>query len=198
MPESALQRRGEAVVLLSEVPGVEVGGVEGAVLADGACVRVAGLNRTPSVVQGARPLGAGRSNKVGLVSSSLQPEWMERAACRGSVAMFFPQNGGTAMADVAAARRVCTSCPVRTECLDMAIRERIHDGIWGGHTPRERRRIARDLDPFVKRKPVEHGTHRGYLQHQRRGEQPCRECVAAHTAYHATRKALRVVEGGAS
>jgi hypothetical protein len=34
------------------------------------------------------------------------------------------------------------------------------------------------------RKPIEHGTYRGYQQHRRRGEETCPPCRAANTAYH--------------
>jgi hypothetical protein len=30
---------------------------------------------------------------------------------------------------------------------------------------------------------IEHGTHRGYNQHRRRGEIPCRECKDAYNRY---------------
>jgi WhiB family redox-sensing transcriptional regulator len=40
-----------------------------------------------------------------------------------------------------AAKMYCTSCVVRQECLDYAITNNIVDGVWGGLTPQERRRI---------------------------------------------------------
>jgi hypothetical protein len=33
-------------------------------------------------------------------------------------------------------------CPVKRQCLDYAIEQEIHFGVWGGATVRERRRIA--------------------------------------------------------
>ncbi|MFE2850211.1 WhiB family transcriptional regulator [Streptomyces lavendulae] len=41
------------------------------------------------------------------------------------------------------AKRVCTGCPVRTECLTEALDNRIEFGIWGGMTERERRALLR-------------------------------------------------------
>lgn len=77
--------------------------------------------------------------------------WRDRAACRGSDAeLFFPaaEEGSPAyLAQVAVAKAVCASCPVRAECLDEAL-ARIPDGIAGGLTPAERRhhRLAATTD----------------------------------------------------
>jgi hypothetical protein len=37
------------------------------------------------------------------------------------------------------ARRICRSCPVRSECLDYALTYPVTDlhGVWGGLTPRQ-------------------------------------------------------------
>lgn len=42
-----------------------------------------------------------------------------------------------------AAKRICTGCPVRTECLAEALDNRIEWGVWGGMTERERRAVLR-------------------------------------------------------
>jgi WhiB family redox-sensing transcriptional regulator len=64
--------------------------------------------------------------------------WMGRARCRSHPpSLFFPDNGG----GVEVARRVCSCCPVRDECLEYAIAERIEPGVWGGTSERTRRRI---------------------------------------------------------
>jgi WhiB family redox-sensing transcriptional regulator len=66
--------------------------------------------------------------------------FMLRALCRGmNPAVFFPTDG----AGFEAARRVCLECPVRTECLEYALANRIDQGAWGGTSERERRRILR-------------------------------------------------------
>lgn len=41
------------------------------------------------------------------------------------------------------AKRVCTTCPVKTECLAHALDQRIEHGVWGGMTERERRALLR-------------------------------------------------------
>lgn len=62
--------------------------------------------------------------------------WRARAACSGKPAwMFFPSRGDHKT--VAAAKAVCATCPVQTECLDAHRGER--EGIYGGLAPRERR-----------------------------------------------------------
>jgi WhiB family redox-sensing transcriptional regulator len=67
--------------------------------------------------------------------------WRKRAACRGiDVEIFFPE---TEDEDVDAAKAVCETCPVREACLEHALAHREREGIWGGTTERERRRILR-------------------------------------------------------
>ncbi|WP_216361934.1 WhiB family transcriptional regulator, partial [Pseudonocardia sp. N23] len=53
--------------------------------------------------------------------------------------LFFPETDrGTAFdRQVTAAKRVCAGCPVRTQCLDYALRV-LPEGIAGGTTPAER------------------------------------------------------------
>lgn len=66
--------------------------------------------------------------------------WRTKAACRNlDVEVFFPDSE----ADAGPALSVCATCPVRNECLDWAIATRQHDGIWGGTTESERKRIRR-------------------------------------------------------
>lgn len=70
--------------------------------------------------------------------------WTSRAACRGmDPEMFFPdrQDGYQA---IQAIQAICAECPVRVECLNYALDERERDGIWGGMTGRQRRRLARE------------------------------------------------------
>lgn len=53
--------------------------------------------------------------------------------------IFYPQTDEEA----SIAMSVCGQCPVRTPCLEYAIATREHNGIWGGATERDRRRIIR-------------------------------------------------------
>ena len=52
---------------------------------------------------------------------------------------FFPSDG----IGVEIAQRECEQCPVRLECLEYALENRIDHGVWGGASERERRRILR-------------------------------------------------------
>lgn len=45
---------------------------------------------------------------------------------------------------IAEAKQVCGLCPVRKRCLEFALNNYIHHGIWGGYTTRQRRGIRRD------------------------------------------------------
>lgn len=68
--------------------------------------------------------------------------WRKRAACRGvDVEVFFPETDDDAEAE--AAKAVCQQCPVRQACLEHALAHREREGVWGGTTERERRRILR-------------------------------------------------------
>lgn len=68
--------------------------------------------------------------------------WREAAACRRSAGIDFfcdPSDRGA----VTAAKALCAGCPVAGECLTWAIETNQDDGIWGGHTPGERRSVRR-------------------------------------------------------
>lgn len=72
------------------------------------------------------------------------PDWYQDAACQNADPdIFIPSKGEPAAPAIA----VCETCPVRVECLDYAIsfesKSAVYVGIWGGHTPKERRRLAR-------------------------------------------------------
>lgn len=66
--------------------------------------------------------------------------WRQRAACRGvDPDSFYPASDEEAEA----AKAICAVCPVREACLEYALANRERDGVWGGATERERRRIVR-------------------------------------------------------
>ncbi len=61
-------------------------------------------------------------------------------SCRGAdTRAFFPSNG----LGVEAAQQTCRACPVREACLEYALQNHIEQGVWGGASERERRRILR-------------------------------------------------------
>lgn len=62
--------------------------------------------------------------------------WQERALCRrADPSLFFPAQGGSDRAG----RDVCARCPVREECLSVALANDERFGIWGGLNGAERR-----------------------------------------------------------
>jgi WhiB family redox-sensing transcriptional regulator len=66
--------------------------------------------------------------------------WMARGLCVSiPPSTFFPSDG----AGVEVARKICATCPVREECLEHALVNRIDHGVWGGCSERERRRILK-------------------------------------------------------
>lgn len=68
--------------------------------------------------------------------------WREAAACLSARDVsFFPDKDDAAA--VARAKAVCAGCPVASECLSWAIETNQTEGIWGGHTAKERRAIRR-------------------------------------------------------
>lgn len=66
--------------------------------------------------------------------------WQAKAACADlDTDLFFvgPLEQPTA------AKKVCTGCPVRTDCLTYALRTHQDYGVWGGLTPDERKSLRR-------------------------------------------------------
>lgn len=66
--------------------------------------------------------------------------WRQRAACRGGDPdTFYPISDD----DAEEAKAICGECSVREACLEYALANRERDGVWGGATERERRRMVR-------------------------------------------------------
>jgi WhiB family transcriptional regulator, redox-sensing transcriptional regulator len=69
-----------------------------------------------------------------------EQSWQERALCaQTDPEAFFPEKGGSTRE----AKRICTGCEVRAECLEYALEHDERFGIWGGLSERERRRLKR-------------------------------------------------------
>lgn len=67
--------------------------------------------------------------------------WRRQAACKGlDPGIFYPVDEHDECPD---AKAVCAQCPVADRCLEHALGEREKEGVWGGCTERERRRIIR-------------------------------------------------------
>jgi len=66
--------------------------------------------------------------------------WQADALCaQTDPEAFFPEKGGSTRD----AKRICTSCDVRGECLEYALQNDERFGIWGGLSERERRKLKR-------------------------------------------------------
>ena len=70
--------------------------------------------------------------------------WHERAECRNHFPDIWFPIAGDHRGQWAAAKAICATCPVATECLDYAIAADERWGCWGGMTPDERRRIKKE------------------------------------------------------
>ena len=67
-------------------------------------------------------------------------DWHDRALCaQTDPEAFFPEKGGSTRE----AKKICSVCPVRAECLAYALAHDERFGIWGGLSERERRRLKR-------------------------------------------------------
>lgn len=66
--------------------------------------------------------------------------WQTDALCaQTDPEAFFPEKGGSTRD----AKRICTTCDVRDECLEYALQNDERFGIWGGLSERERRKLKR-------------------------------------------------------
>jgi len=78
------------------------------------------------------------SNVLGI--SIHEGDWQERALCsQTDPEAFFPEKGSSTRE----AKRTCTRCEVRDECLEYAVSRNEKFGIWGGLTERQRRKLKR-------------------------------------------------------
>jgi WhiB family redox-sensing transcriptional regulator len=70
----------------------------------------------------------------------MSASWRQAAACRGvDPEVFYPASEE----ESGPAKVVCGRCPVRQPCLEFALASREREGVWGGATERERRRMLR-------------------------------------------------------
>ena len=75
-----------------------------------------------------------------LIGEGDEQDWQERALCaQTDPEAFFPEKGGSTRE----AKRICSGCEVRAECLEYALAHGERFGIWGGLSERERRRLKR-------------------------------------------------------
>ena len=88
----------------------------------------------------------------------VNPEWMEDAKCRTldpaeADRLFFSEDIGRSAS--LPGRRFCDGgrfrgdepCPVRAQCLELAIANDDRFGVWGGLSERQRRRMHQEATP---------------------------------------------------
>lgn len=133
--------------------------------------------------------------------------WATRANCRyDDPETYFAERA------VGSALAACRTCPVRQQCLEEAMTAEgtltagSRFGIFGGLTPQQRadRSLAEPAPPqpipigqpqptprWNGRELAPCGTRAAYRRHLRRGEVPCRACVAAEARARQDRHARR-------
>ena len=93
-----------------------------------------------SPVYGHDVLGMAGGFDAGIPGVDEDQGWQERALCAETdPEAFFPEKGGSTRE----AKKICTGCEVRAECLEYALSNDERFGIWGGLSERERRRLRR-------------------------------------------------------
>lgn len=66
--------------------------------------------------------------------------WINEVACKPEqMELFFSE----LKSKVAKAKAICDTCPVKLECLEFALNDKIEFGIFGGVTPDERKAMAK-------------------------------------------------------
>ena len=73
--------------------------------------------------------------------------WMKYAACRrisDPDRFFFPQKHKGIPTDYTRAKEICDGCPVELSCLAYSIAHNIPEGVWGGLSDLERKRLPRE------------------------------------------------------
>jgi WhiB family transcriptional regulator, redox-sensing transcriptional regulator len=84
--------------------------------------------------------GRGIAGLLGIGAEADAQSWQEQALCAETdPEAFFPEKGGSTRE----AKKICTGCEVKAQCLEYALANDERFGIWGGLSERERRRLRR-------------------------------------------------------
>ena len=86
----------------------------------------------------------------GLGDFYLETDWMRAAACRGRHDVNFCPSK---IESDAAAKAVCSTCPVVEPCYEYAMKDSSIVGIWGGTSGIGRRRIREATERARKSRP---------------------------------------------
>lgn len=78
-----------------------------------------------------------------LIGNLPESDWLRNASCRDldldTINLFFVEAGRSLSRE---AKAICSSCPVRVECLDHAYANEIAAGYFGGMSPTRRRSLS--------------------------------------------------------
>ena len=75
-----------------------------------------------------------------VVEEENQLAWQSDSLCaQTDPEAFFPEKGGSTRD----AKKICSSCEVRLQCLEYALANDERFGIWGGLSERERRKLRK-------------------------------------------------------
>lgn len=78
--------------------------------------------------------------KTHSIPSIFKDKWTKYAACKGkNTDLFFPPTGKRPTEAIA----TCEACAVKSDCLEWALANHVHWGVWGGMTERDRFREKR-------------------------------------------------------
>ena len=85
-------------------------------------------------------LGVPGVRRVTIVDDENELAWQTDSLCaQTDPEAFFPEKGGSTRD----AKKICTSCEVRNQCLEYALENDERFGIWGGLSERERRKLRK-------------------------------------------------------
>jgi len=109
--------------------------------AEFASIAAEALPAAPSMIDtGVLPMIGITAPLEALGQADDEQDWQERALCaQTDPEAFFPEKGGSTRE----AKRICSGCEVKAECLEFALAHDERFGIWGGLSERERRRLKR-------------------------------------------------------
>jgi WhiB family transcriptional regulator, redox-sensing transcriptional regulator len=122
---------------------------------------------------------------VGILGHFANPQpWTEHALCAQTDAeLFFLEKGGSDRR----AKLICQECPVRTQCLMLALKNHEPAGVWGGKSPDERAAIRRGAPITWRRIRCNHGHDIATVGTTQYG--CCKACVRHRAAKDRQRKA---------
>lgn len=107
-------------------------------------------------------------------------DWRNEGLCsQTDPESFYPEKGESTKD----AKKICTGCEVRAQCLDYALTHDERFGVWGGLSERERNRINRQRGTSRQATTPtggpKCGTPNGVKSHAARGERACHACLDA-------------------